>query len=140
MIKLSKLTEYKYYIIIVLSIINIIQNKKVLRECSTFSGKILYITHGMFSIYLYFGWIFFENKKLHLLISVLTLIHWFINKKCIVTTITNELCDFDVSDKFQDLLYHFNIEKYKIEKYNTDIHYIIISMIIIIDIYMINKL
>lgn len=135
MINISKLTEYKYYIIIVLSIINIIINKKVLDDCSTFSGKMLYITHFVFSLYLYLGWIFFENKKLHLLISVLVLIHWIINKKCIVTTITNELCDYDVSDKFQDFLYHLNLEKY-----NKYIHYIIIIMIIIIDIYMIKKL
>tara|TARA_B110000495_G_C22998564_1_gene589025 strand:+ start:91 stop:507 length:417 start_codon:yes stop_codon:yes gene_type:complete len=132
--KLRELTKYKYGIMTVLVIINIFKNIKVLKDCSSLTGKIAYIIHCVFSVYLYFGWIFFENKKLHLLITVLVLIHWIINKKCIITTITNELCGYDVSDKFQDILYHLNLEKY-----NKDIHYIIITMIIIIDIYMIKK-
>ena len=89
----------------------------------------------MFSLYLYLGWILFENNKLHLLITIIVLIHWFIiDNKCIVTIITNKLCDYNVNDKFEDFLYLLNLSKY-----NKHFYYIIITMIIIIDIYMINK-
>ena len=135
MVNISKLHKYKYYIIILLLVVHFILSRKKLEECSTFSGKLLYIIHLYFSIYLYFGWIFFENKKLHLLIVIIVLIHWFFNKRCIITTITNKLCDYDKNDKFEDLLYKLNLIKY-----NKQIRYIIITIIIIIDIYMIKKL
>lgn len=130
-----KLYKYKYYIIILLTIINIFLSRKKIKECKTLNGKLLYIIHFMFSVYLYLGWIFFENKKLHLLVTIIVLIHWFIiENKCIITTITNKLCNYDINDRFEDFLYLLNLTKY-----NKHFHYIIIIMIIIIDIYMINK-
>lgn len=126
---------YKYYIIILLTIINIILSRKKIKECKTSNGKILYIIHLMLSLYLYLGWILFENNKLHLLITIIVLIHWFIfGNKCIITIITNKSCDYNFNDKFEDFLYLLNLSKY-----NKHYHYIIITMIIIIDIYMINK-
>ena len=70
-------------------------------NCYSNFGEILLFFHHLYSLYLYTGSFFF-NPKIHLIVSFLTLIHWFTYKKCIITEYSNKLCKIDTNRKFND--------------------------------------
>ena len=113
----------KIFILIV--IIQIIMSYNKMKNCNDLLGILIYIFHHIFSVYLYYGWFIFKYNKLHLILSIGVLLSWFLFKKCILTSLTNYLCDFEKSSKFDDILYYL-----KLTQHNELIHYIIIGSII----------
>jgi hypothetical protein len=64
--------------------------------------------HHLFSTYLFLGSFLWGYHKIHLLISLLTLIHWLFIEECSFTTLYNKICGNE--GKFKDIL-HFIFNK-----------------------------
>jgi len=96
--------------------------------CKTYTGEILLFFHHIMAVYIYFGPFFF-NPLYHLIFCVIILIHWYMNKSCILTKLTNYYCGVDINRPFHD--YVRLIEIWRINRY---IHWIILYLLIIYDI------
>ena len=130
---LTNIRNYKYRIFLGFLIFKVlIISKEEYNNCKTLTGKILYLLHHILSLYLYLGWLIFDNR-IHLLGCIIVIINWIFYKKCILTIITNKLCGYEQNNKFEDLLYYTNLHKYI-----NHIHIIVISVIIVINIFLIN--
>lgn len=132
---LTNIRKYKIHIFLSMLVLKVlIISKDEYNNCKTKSGKIVYLIHHITSLYLYLGWIIFDNR-IHLLVCIIVFLHWIVSEKCILTVITNKLCDYSQNNKFDDLLYYTNLVKY-----NKHIHYIVLSVIIVINVLLIINL
>ena len=124
--------------IIIFVILSIIQYSIDIYKhpCNTNIGNIYLLIHHFVSIYLYFGWLLF-NPLYHLVACVIVLLHWVINNRCELTFMTNKKCGY----KEDKLFYDF--QQIIIQKEPTlahrNIHWYLISFIIIYDIYLVIK-
>jgi len=93
----------------------------------------LLLIHHIISVYIHFGWININlsNKKLYLLLLLLTIIHWKTNNnKCIFTQYINNKCNVDVNYPFRNIIYFIGL------KNNKFLYYIYLFCIFI---YVFNK-
>ncbi len=68
------------------------------------------VFHHIFCIFLYFGWLL-DNKYVLLiyLASIFATVSlWIILGPCKITEKTNEICDWDDHEKFNDIMNYFN--------------------------------
>lgn len=103
-------------------------------NCITLTGELLLFIHHLIDVYVFLGGILF-NPLYHLIFVILVLIHWITNNnRCQVTIVTNKYCGYPYEYKFQDL-----IQKFKLQNIHENIHYLILFLIIIFDIFNIYK-
>ena len=102
--------------------------------CSTTRSKIILFIHHIISIYIMFGG-FLLNPFYHLIFTITVLIHWITNNnRCQITIINNRECGIDESNQFQDFLQTLNISKVF-----PNIHWFILPLLCLLDIYRIQK-
>lgn len=93
--------------------------------------NLMHILHHIFSNYLFFGSLLFGYYKYHLFFVTIGVLHWLFNDdKCIITVIYNKSCGFKVSMRHRDIAYHIQ----KLINLNV---FVMLSIIILYDIYMI---
>ena len=126
----------KIIIYLILVIIETILDKQF-RNCKNNYGKLLLIFHHFISIYLYFGSFIFGYHLIHLLFIILVGLLYKIYKKCPITIIQNNLCNFENNTLFQSYLNH--IHMYLKNMNIMHIHLIMLIIISIYDLYYINK-
>lgn len=111
----------------------------ILHKCKNRLGKILILVHHIINLYLILGSILFENHLIHLIVLIIGLFTHKILGKCILTIYTNKLC-LDKKDKHKPLITLLN---HIIGVYDQDsiknLYYSILILIIIYDLYFINK-
>lgn len=114
----------------------------ILFKCKNILGKILILLHHLLNIYLLLGSILFENHLIHLFIILIGLIGHKLIGKCPLTIYTNKLC-FDKKEKhrpFITILNHIlNILNIHNEENIKKTYYSLMILIIIYDLYFINK-
>ena len=88
---------------------------------------LLLIIHHYIDGFLYYGPLFFNLPKIHIIISVITLSHWILNNnECELTNINNKLCNINKKYRFRDFIFRLGISKQF-----PNIHYYILSFWII---------
>ena len=100
--------------------------------CQTNIGEVLLIIHHFVSVYLYLGTLFF-NPLHHLIVCLIVFIHWYSYGRCILTVYTNKYCGVDIERPFNDF-----IKILGIHKIHKNIHWFLLSISIIIDLYLIH--
>ena len=123
----------KIIIFILLVIIEISLDKNI-NKCKNILGKLLLIGHHFGGVYLVLGSLLLGYHLFHLIIIVLTIIPYIIYNGCFLTVWNNILCNFDEKALFTSWL---NILFG--DKNIKTIHIIGISIVILYDLYYINK-
>ena len=100
-------------------------------NCMTLKGNLLLFAHHFVSGYLYLGPLLF-NPLYHLIISIFVLLQWIIYGCCIITEYTNKYCGLNKKEKFKDI-----IQIIGLHKINKKIHYYLIALAILIDLYLV---
>ncbi len=106
-------------------------------KCKSFKGKLLITFHHIIQIYSIFGSLIFENYYIHTFSLLFAFISHLILKKCFLTQIQNEWCEFDDNVKLETFLNHV-IKIINIE-YTNNIYYALIISVILYNIYNIIK-
>jgi hypothetical protein len=102
--------------------------------CNTPKSKVLLLFHHVVSVYIIFGCFLF-NPLYHLVFVCIVLAHWKLNNnRCEITLITNRECGIDEKTQFQDFLQTLNISK----QY-PNIHWLLLPILGLVDIYRISK-
>lgn len=106
-------------------------------KCKSFKGRLLITFHHIIQIYSVFGSLIFEQYYLHTFCLLFAFISHILLKKCFLTRIQNELCEFDDNVKLETFLNHvlniLNIE------YTNNIYYVLLICVIFYNLYNIIK-
>ena len=104
-------------------------------ECNTLYSRSILLFHHMISIYILFGGILF-HPLYHALFCIGILIHWYSNNnRCEITIITNRECGIDIATQFKDYLQTLGISKLY-----PNIHWFLLPLLILVDIYKLRQL
>lgn len=106
-------------------------------KCKSFKGKLLITFHHIIQIYSIFGSLIFENYYIHTFSLLFAFISHLILKKCFLTQIQNEWCEFDDNVKLETFLNHI-IKIINIE-YTNNIYYALLIIVILYNVYNIIK-
>lgn len=122
-----------YFILIITALIQYIMDPTLIM-CDTIKSKMILLFHHFISIYIYIGGFIF-NPKYHLLFVVFVISHWSLNNnRCEITIVTNQECGIDESNQFQDFLQTLHISKLY-----PNIHWLILPILGIVDIYKLTR-
>ena len=107
--------EQNYYIVLFLVVFTVqfyLDYRQLSKEkCDNPLYTIVLLIHHYLSGFLYFGPLFFNFPEIHLLISVIVVMHWQCNNnECEITNINNELCQLGDEYEFKDFIYWTSIE------------------------------
>ena len=142
--------KYDIFILLILLLFSLFifyidMNTDIMKDClnkkTTYSSIIIItLLHHILQIFANFGWLF--NNKIILTIYVLApfivIIHWLTNDgKCVLTQLYNKQCSLPDERKFNDIYNIVGFKKYDI--WEDYLHYIYLSMAIIITIYKLYK-
>lgn len=130
-----KLLE-KFLIYIILIIVQVYFDKSIYK-CKSFKGILLITFHHIIQIYSIFGSLIFENYYIHTFSLLFAFISHLILKKCFVTQIQNEWCEFDDNVKLDTFLNH--IIKILNIAYTNNIYYALLISVILYNVYNIIK-
>lgn len=110
-----------------------------LYSCKSLVAKLIILFHHLISIYLFLGSILFDNHLIHLIFILIGLITHKFFGKCGLTTYTNKLC-FNKDGKNKPFITILNHLSNRYEQKNIkEIYYPLLILIIIYDLYFINK-
>ena len=104
--------------------------------CNVIKGNLILYFHHLVNIYIYFGGFLF-NPFYHLIIIIITLLHWLSNdNKCFLTEWSNKICypEYTEYKSFNDFSQMLGIQ----QKY-PNISYYYLCFVILYDIIMIHK-
>jgi hypothetical protein len=119
------------YVLIFLMVLSITLdlNNKATIKCIGKNKRILplLIIHHILSIFTYFGWILNDKNflQIYLFVPPLVAMHWLMNSNCILSEMTNDVCEWRKTKYLNDLVQQMNLKRKSfmdIVKY----HYIIL--------------
>ena len=102
-------------------------------KCTRVKGKLLIIFHHIIQIYSIFGSLIFENYYLHTFCLLLAFICHILLKKCFVTKLQNDLCDFNNNARLETFLNH--ILRFLNIEYTNTIYYVLLLCVIFFNTY-----
>ena len=127
--KIFKIKLSIFFILVTISFL--IEKYYVKCNNHTIYPILLSLLHHIISVYLYFGTFIFRYYIFNVSITLLTFIGWIIfYNRCILTVYYNNLCKIDEKTQFHDIINFIN----KLLKIHN-LHYYILSIIIIYNIY-----
>lgn len=103
-----------------------------INKCKNKYGKILLLLHHFIGVYIYIGSLLLGYHLFHLIIVIIAIIAFSIKNTCPMTKWQNDLCNFN--EKFNS---YINIIFGN--KHAKKIHLLLLVIIIIYDLYYINK-
>jgi hypothetical protein len=125
----------KIYIFLLIGLLSFLIDKYLYpsKKEEYISINLMHMIHHFLSNYLFFGSLIFGYYKYHLLIVAITVLHWLLNDdKCIISVIYNKNCGFEEDTRHRDIAYHIQ------KLININI-FVMLSIIVLYDVYMIYK-
>ena len=105
------------YVLIFLIVLSITLdlNDKHTKKCMKINHHILplLILHHILSIFFYFGWILNDKKflQIYLLVPPLIGLHWLTNGNCILSEMTNDVCEWEKTTFINDLVKQMHMKR-----------------------------
>ena len=132
---------YIKIIFVVLFTLYFIVIDKDLWNCESLLGKFLMIIHHTFAPLSLFSGILFKLYTFNIIFLIVVAISWIISKKCVFSTIHNDLCKYDNDLPFKNV--GFNIREFISNKINKKVplmyELIVVVLVFVYNCYMLYK-